>query len=140
MDKKQYKRWVKYLTRGGTEVKSLDDLKKIREAAQSKVSMRFNANGTRVLVGMATCGISAGARPVMNRFVEEIAKRNLVDVTVAPQDCTKECELTPIVEIVENGKKTTYAKVTEKDVEKIVSEHIQKGKPVKDFLIDTYRQ
>ena len=116
-------------------MKSLDDLKKIREASQSKVAMRFNNEGVRVLVGMATCGINAGARPVMNRFVEEIAKRDLIDVFVAPIDCTADDGTAPIVEVQKGKKKIKYGKVTEKDVDRIITEHIQGGKPVKDLLI-----
>lgn len=120
-------------------MKSLDDLKKIREAAQQKVSMRGKNSGMRVLVGMATCGISAGARPVMNKFVEEIAKRGLDKVTVTPVGCIGECAIEPIVEILEGDDRTTYCKVDEEAVERIITEHILGGKPVKDYVIGKYR-
>ena len=120
-------------------MKSLDDLKKIRDKAQSKVTMRGKQDGIRVLVGMATCGISAGARPVMNRFVEEIAKRDLLDVTVTPVGCIGECAIEPIVEVLQGEQRTTYCKVTEEAVDRIITEHIQGGKPVQDYVIGKYR-
>lgn len=120
-------------------MKSLDDLKKIREKAQAKVSMRGKNDGIRVLVGMATCGISAGARPVMNRFVEEIAKRDLDGVTVTPVGCIGECAIEPIVEVLQGDERTTYCRVTEDAVDRIITEHIQGGKPVQDYVIGKYR-
>ena len=120
-------------------MKSLDDLKKIREAAQQKVNMRGKNDGMRVLVGMATCGISAGARPVMNKFVEEIAKRDLDNVTVTPVGCIGECAIEPIVEILEGEDRTTYCRVDEEAVERIIAEHIVGGKPVKDYVIGKFR-
>jgi NADP-reducing hydrogenase subunit HndB len=120
-------------------VKSLDDLKKIREAAQKKVTMRGKNDGIRVLVGMATCGISAGARPVMNKFVEEVSNRELNNVTVTPVGCIGECAIEPIVEILEGDSRTTYCKVDEQAVERIITEHIQGGKPVQDYVIGKFR-
>jgi NADP-reducing hydrogenase subunit HndB len=120
-------------------MKSLEDLKRIRDAAQKKVTMRGKNDGIRVLVGMATCGISAGARPVMNKFVEEIARRDLNNVTVTPVGCIGECAIEPIVEILEGEKRTTYCKVDEEAVDRIITEHIEGGKPVSDYVIGKYR-
>ena len=120
-------------------MKSLADLKKIRDAAQKKVNMRGKNDGTRVLVGMATCGISAGARPVMNKFVDEIAKRSLDTVTVTPVGCIGECAIEPIVEVLQGEDRTTYCRVDEKAVERIIVEHIIGGKPVTDYVIGKYR-
>ena len=120
-------------------MKSLDDLKRIRDAAQSKVTMRGKNDGTRILVGMATCGISAGARPVMNKFVEEIAKRELLTVTVTPVGCIGECAIEPIVEVLQGEERTTYCKVDVDAVERIITEHILGGKPVDDYVIGKYR-
>lgn len=64
-------------------MKSLAELKAIKEKTQNEISMRNGAEGTRIIVGMATCGIAAGARPVMNAFVDEIRKRNITNATVA---------------------------------------------------------
>ena len=96
-------------------MKSLDDLKKIRDAAQSKVNMRGKNDGMRVLVGMATCGISAGARPVMNTFVEKIAENNIEKVTVTPVGCIGECAIQPIFEVLHGDTSPTYCRV---DVER----------------------
>jgi len=120
-------------------MKSLDDLKKIRDAAQSKVTMRGKNDGIRILVGMATCGISAGARPVMSKFVEEIASHDLLDVTVTPVGCIGECAIEPIIEVLQGEDRTTYCKVDEKAAERIFNEHILGGKVVLDYVIGKYR-
>ena len=120
-------------------MKSLDDLKKIRDAAQSKVNMRGKNDGMRVLVGMATCGISAGARPVMNTFVERIAENKIEKVTVTPVGCIGECAIEPIVEVLEGDVRTTYCRVDVEVAERIVKEHIIGGKIVLDYVIGKYR-
>jgi len=120
-------------------MKSLDDLKKIRDASQSKVTMRGKNDGTRILVGMATCGISAGARPVMNLFVEEIAKRDLNTVTVTPVGCIGECAIEPIVEVLQGENRTTYCRVDEEVAKRIFNGHVIGGKIVNDYVIGKYR-
>ncbi len=120
-------------------MKSLADLKKIRDKAQSKVAMRDMKGATRILVGMATCGISAGARPVMKTFVEAIAAKNLENVSVTPVGCIGECSIEPIVEIVKDDIRTTYCKVTEVVARRIVEEHIIGGEVVKDYTIGNFR-
>ncbi len=120
-------------------MKSLDDLKKIRDAAQSKVQMRGKNEGIRVLVGMATCGISAGARPVMNKFVEKIAEYNLDKITVTPVGCIGECAIEPIVEILQGENRTTYCRVDVEATERIIKEHLIGGKVVSDYVIGKYR-
>ena len=120
-------------------MKSLDDLKRIRDAAQKKVTMRGKNDGIRILVGMATCGISAGARPVMNKFVEEIASRDLEKVTVTPVGCIGECAIEPIVEVLQGEERTTYCRVDIEAVERIINEHIVGGKVVSDHDIGKYR-
>lgn len=120
-------------------MKSLNDLKKIRDGAQKKVAMRGVNDGTRVLVGMATCGISAGARPVMNLFVEEIAKNDMNNVTVTPVGCIGECAIEPIIEIIQGDVRTTYCRVDEEAAKRIFNEHIVGGKIVNDYVIGKYR-
>ena len=120
-------------------MKSLDDLKKIRDAAQQKVTMRGKNNGMRILVGMATCGISAGARPVMSKLVEELANNNIVDVTVTPVGCIGECAIEPIVEVLNGEERTTYCRVDVKVAERIINEHVIGGKVVEDNVIGKYR-
>ena len=93
-------------------------------------------NAVRVVVGMATCGIAAGARPVLNAFVDEVAKRRLDNVTVGQTGCIGMCQFEPIVEITMPGKeKVTYGKVTPEKVARIVSDHVVNGNPVAEYTI-----
>jgi NADP-reducing hydrogenase subunit HndB len=117
-------------------VKSVEELKAIRDRALKEISIRDNENKTRIVVGMATCGIAAGAKPVMNAFIEEVEKRNLQDVNVLMTGCVGFCRLEPIAEVLEaNGDKTTYVKLTPEKARRIVAEHIVNKKPVIEFTI-----
>lgn len=117
-------------------MKSLAELEAIRNKVVSNVTMRKDDHAIRVVVGMATCGIAAGARPVMNAFVEEIAKRNLEHVSVVQTGCIGVCRLEPIVEIMVPGEeKVTYVKMTPEKVAKIVSEHLVNNRVVKEYTI-----
>lgn len=90
-------------------MKSLEELKKIREEALEKINLRTQESSTRIVVGMATCGISAGARPVLMALVEEVNKRKLNDVTITQTGCIGVCRLEPIVEVYRQGEeKVTY--------------------------------
>ncbi len=115
-------------------MKSLEDLKKIREEAKKKMTMRLDGDITyRVVVGMATCGIAAGARPVLNELVEEVAKHNL-PVTVTQTGCIGRCSLEPIVEVFDQeGNKTTYVYIDEKKAKEIVESHL-----MNDTIIEAY--
>ena len=118
-------------------MKTLAELAAIRERMQNKVNIREGANSTRVVVGMATCGIAAGARPVLNTFVEEIAKAGLSDkVTVSQTGCIGICQYEPVVEIYEEGKeKVTYVKLTAEKAAEIVAKHLAGGKIVDEYTI-----
>ncbi len=118
-------------------MKTLAELEAIRKQMLDKVTLRKeDEEGIRVVVGMATCGIAAGARPVMNAFMEEAAKRSLNHVTVSQTGCIGMCRLEPIVEIYEPGKeKVTYVKMTPDKVAKVVAEHIVNGKPVVEYTV-----
>ena len=117
-------------------MKSLADLEKIRQNAAQGVGIRKDDHGTRVVVGMATCGIAAGARPVMAAFTEEINKRNLAGVTVVQTGCIGVCRLEPIVEIIQDGKeKVTYVKMTPEKAQKVVVEHLVNGNVVNEYTI-----
>lgn len=118
-------------------MKSLAELAALREQALSQIHMRNDdQEGVRIVVGMATCGIAAGARPVMSAFVEEVNKRKLENVAVVQTGCIGLCRLEPIVEVYLPGqKKVTYGKVTPEQVAKIVSDHVVNGKVVKEFTI-----
>ncbi|MDK2992897.1 MAG: NADP-reducing hydrogenase subunit HndB [Clostridiales bacterium] len=115
---------------------TLEELNKIREKAQEKMNLRQSQNATRVVVGMATCGIAAGARPVMLKFMEEIQKRGLTDVIVSQTGCVGVCRLEPIVDIYRpNEDKVTYVKMTPEKVSRVVAEHIVNGHPVTEYTI-----
>ena len=118
-------------------MKSLAELNAIRDKAKAAMNVREdNEDVTRVLVGMATCGIAAGAKPVLNALVEEIARRNLQHVTVSQTGCIGMCQYEPIVEVLEPGKdKVTYVKVSPDKVARIVSEHLVNGNPVDEVTV-----
>ena len=123
-------------------MKTLAELQAIREKMQSQVNLRAeDHNHTRVVVGMATCGIAAGARPVLQRLTEEVAKRGLKNVTVAQTGCIGICQYEPVVEVFENGKeKVTYVKMTPEKVSRIVTEHLVNGSPVTEYTVGAYME
>ena len=118
-------------------MKSLAELMAIRNRMIDQVNMRKDDNiDTRVVVGMATCGIAAGARPVMLEFVEEIKRRGLENVTVSQTGCIGMCRLEPMVEItVKDQEKVTYVHMSPDKVAKVVTEHIINGRPVEEYTI-----
>lgn len=122
-------------------MKSLEDLKKIRLAAQNKMSMRMDDDHKyRVVVGMATCGIAAGARPVLNTIVEEVAKAKL-PVTVLQTGCIGMCTLEPIVEVFDqNDNKTTYVLVDSKKAKEIVARHLMHDEIIDDYTVGKYKK
>lgn len=118
-------------------MKSLAELAAIREQALSQIHMRNDdQEGVRIVVGMATCGIAAGARPVLSAFLEEVNKRKLENVAVVQTGCIGLCRLEPIVEVYLPGQeKVTYGKVAPEQVAKIVADHVVNGKVVKEYTI-----
>ena len=118
-------------------MKSLAELQAIKERMQSKVALRADNGERRVVVGMATCGIAAGARPVLNAFVEQVNEAGLAaSVTVTQTGCIGLCQYEPIVEVLEAGKeKVTYVKMTPDKVGRVIEEHLKGGKPVTEFTI-----
>lgn len=120
-------------------MKSLAELAELREKMKSEVSMRHDAtDDTRVLVGMATCGIAAGARPVLAAFVEEVNKRQVKNIMVTQTGCIGICKLEPVVEIVIPGQeKVTYVKMTAEKAKRVVAEHLVNGKVVTEYTIGT---
>ena len=118
-------------------MKSLEELMAIRDKARASMTDREgNGDCIRVVVGMATCGIAAGARPVLNAFVEEVAKRGLKNVTVAQTGCIGMCQYEPIVEVFVPGKeKVTYVKLNPENVPEIVANHIVNGNPVVELTV-----
>lgn len=119
-------------------MKTLEELMAIRENTKKKMTVREETgdNNIRIVVGMATCGIAAGARPVLNAFVDEIAKRDLKGVTVSQTGCIGMCQYEPIVEVLEPGKeKVTYVKMTAEKAVRVVNDHIVNGNPIVDFTV-----
>ena len=110
-------------------MKSLEELKAIREKMQGEIGVRkADANETRVVVGMATCGIASGARPVLNTLAEEVRARKLDNVVVTQTGCIGLCQYEPIVEVFAPGKvKVTYVKMTPEKAKEVVEQHLQRG-------------
>ncbi len=117
-------------------MKSIEELKAIREKALKEMSIRDNDDKIRIIVGMATCGIAAGAKPVMGAFIDELEKRNIRNVNVSMTGCIGICRLEPVAEIFDaNGEKTTYVKLDAEKARRIVAEHIVNQKPVTEFTV-----
>jgi len=122
--------------------KSIEELRAIREKMRSQIDLRQASEGnTRVVVGMATCGIAAGARPVLNAFTEEIRRRNLNNITVGQAGCIGLCQFEPIVEVYEPGKeKVTYVKVDADKAGRIVAEHLVNNRVVTEYTVGTVEE
>lgn len=118
-------------------MKSLAELAAIRERMKDSVVLREGSADVRVVVGMATCGIAAGARPVLNTLVNEVAANNLTDkVTVTQTGCIGICQYEPVVEVYEPGKdKVTYVKMDADKAKRVVEEHLKGGKVVTEYTI-----
>lgn len=116
-------------------MKSLAELDEIRKKAQIDMGVR-SEGGRRVIIGMATCGIAAGARPVMNTLIEELRIRNINDVTVSMTGCIGVCRLEPIIEVIEeNGDRITYVKMDPNKARRVVAEHLINGVICQDLTI-----
>ncbi len=118
-------------------MKSLAELAAIREKMKDKVVLREGTNDTRIVVGMATCGIAAGARPVLSAFVEGVNREGLSDsVTVSQTGCIGICQYEPVVEVFQPGKeKVTYVKMTAEKAARVITEHIKGGQVVEEYTI-----
>lgn len=118
-------------------MKSLEELRAIREKMQKQIDIRENsADDIRVVVGMATCGIAAGARPVLTAMVDEVAKRHLENVVVTQTGCIGICQYEPVVEVVTpDGEKTTYVKMTPEKALRVVNDHLVNGNVVTEYTI-----
>lgn len=118
-------------------MKSLAELQAIRDKARQQISVREDSNDAiRVLVGMATCGIAAGARPVLTAIMEEISKRGLKNVTVTQTGCIGICQFEPVVEVLAPGEnKVTYVKMTPEKAVRMVNDHLVNGNVVSEYTI-----
>ncbi len=118
-------------------MKSLAELQAIKDKMKSKIVLREGTGDVRVVVGMATCGIAAGARPVLSAFVEAVNEAGLNEkVTVSQTGCVGYCQLEPIVEIHEAGKdKVTYIHMTAEKAREVVEKHLKGGKVVSEYTV-----
>ena len=119
-------------------MKSLAELEQLRNKTLAKINLRKEDDtAIRVVVGMATCGIAAGARPVMKALMDEIEKRNIANCTVTQTGCIGVCRLEPIVEVYLPGsdEKITYVKMDAEKAVKIVNDTIVNGKVVNEYTI-----
>ena len=119
-------------------MKSLEELRAIRDRARTNVHLRKenSPDNIRVVVGMATCGIAAGARPVLTTFTDEVAKRGLQNVMVTQTGCIGLCQCEPIVEVYEpDGRVTTYVKMNPEKAVQVVNDHLVNGKVVSELTI-----
>lgn len=118
-----------------SKITSLEDLKKIKEQSRDLTSARSGGR-KRVIVGMGTCGIAAGAREIMTAILEELDKRGLKDVTVETTGCIGMCQKEPLVDIIRPGEpRITYGNLEVKDVSRIVAEHLVNGRVVEDKVV-----
>ena len=118
-------------------MKSLAELKAIKDRVKNSVVLREGSGDVRVVVGMATCGIAAGARPILNALVEEVNNGGLYEkVTVSQTGCIGLCQLEPIVEIHEAGKEmVTYIKMTPDKAKEVVEKHLKGGNVVTEYTV-----
>lgn len=119
-------------------MKSLQELLAIKEKAQAQIAARDadGNDGIRVVVGMATCGIAAGARPVLKALTDELEKRNVKNVSVTQTGCIGMCQYEPIVEVYEPGKeKVTYVQMSAEKAVKVVTDHLVNGEVVTAYTV-----
>ena len=117
-------------------MKSIQELEAIRKKTMDNVNQRTDRTTTRIVVGMATCGIAAGARPVLLSILDEVKKLGLSDVSVVQTGCIGVCRLEPIVEVIKPGEeKVTYIKMDAEKAKRIVAEHVAEGKIVDEYVM-----
>ena len=123
-------------------MKSLEELKAIKAKMQDKVALRTSGGTTRIVVGMATCGIAAGARPVLNAFVEGVSEAGLGDnVIVTQTGCIGICQYEPVVEVyTEGAEKVTYVKMTADRAKEVIEKHIKGGAPITEYTIGALKK
>lgn len=119
-------------------MKSLEDLKRIREQAQAQIKLRTQEANTKIIVGMGTCGIAAGARETLMAILDELSKRNIQDVVVTQTGCVGLCEYEPLVNVVKPGQpKITYMKVTPERARQIIASHIVNDQVINEWVLST---
>lgn len=129
-------------------IKSLEELKQLREKYSGKTGLRHNtefppaginqeSEYTEILVGMATCGIAAGARETMNEIMKELAENKITGVRVIPVGCMGFCKHEPVIQVnVPGSKSVIYKNVRKDNVGKIIESHIINHTPVESMILD----
>jgi len=113
------------------QIKSVDELIKLKEAALNKIKERQIGNKTTIVVNMGTCGIAAGARDVMMAIIDEISKRNISDVIITQAGCAGMCEHEPMLEVIKPGMpQVIYGHLDKEKARRIVIEHVINSKVV----------
>jgi len=119
-------------------MKSLEELARIREQAKSQIELRESSGGPRIIIGMGTCGIAAGARETLLAVLDELGKRNLSNVTVTQTGCVGLCDREPLVDVVLPGQpKVTYGRVDPNRARQIIANHVVNGSIVGDLVVAT---
>ncbi|MEW6276262.1 MAG: (2Fe-2S) ferredoxin domain-containing protein [Bacillota bacterium] len=118
-------------------MKSLEELQKLKEEARQAIALREEGAKVKVVVGMGTCGIAAGAREVMSALLDELSKRRLVNVVVTQTGCIGLCVQEPLVDVLVPGKpQVTYGKVNAQKARQIVAQHIVNGIIISDWVVN----
>jgi len=116
-------------------MKTLEDLKKVREKALEQMKIREGRFSAKIVVAMGTCGIAAGAREVMTAILDELDKRGVRDVSVTQTGCKGLCEQEPTVDVIKDGNSVTYGYIDADKSRQIVAQHIVNGNIVGDWVV-----
>jgi len=117
------------------KISNLEELKKLRDKSIAETAARKEGR-FRVIIGLGTCGISAGGRKIMEAAMEENAKRGLKDHTVETTCCIGMCQNEPLMDIVRPGEpRVTYGNLKPEDVPRIIADHLVNGNVVEEKVI-----
>ncbi|MDY0211091.1 MAG: (2Fe-2S) ferredoxin domain-containing protein [Acholeplasma sp.] len=117
-------------------MKTIEELKQLRDESLKKMTMRYTKDGYRVQVGMGTCGIASGARAILNAFLEQVENHELKNVTVTQVGCMGECAYEPMAEIIDaSGQSYVYGCLTIPMVRQIVEKHMIDHQPITKYLL-----
>ena len=117
-------------------MKSLEELKKLRDESLKKMTMRYVKDGFRIQVGMGTCGIASGARPILVTFLEEVEKNDLGNVSVTQVGCMGECAYEPMAELIDDqGQSFVYCNLTEATAREVNQRHVMNHEPILRLLL-----
>lgn len=117
-------------------MKTVEELERIRKQAQAMTRLREGREATRIVVGMGTCGIAAGARETLSAIMDELGRRNIQDVVVTQTGCVGLCEQEPLVDVMKPGAaKVTYGKVTKERARQIVASHVVNGRVIGEWVV-----